>query len=54
MFKNYFEGFKKRAGITILFCQLIIIMVQLATLNQKTMIICKQHPYEDAIVCMEQ
>lgn len=54
MFKNYVEGFKKRAGISIVFCQLIIIMFQLGTLDTKKVIICRPDNYNQQIICTEQ
>jgi len=49
---QYLEGFKKRAGVSIVFCQLIIIMFQLATLNSKRVIICE--PYNHQVICVEE
>ena len=49
---KYLEGFKKRAGVSIVFCQLIIIMFQLATLNNKNVIVCEPHYHQ--VICIEQ
>jgi len=50
--KEYFEGVKKRAGLIILFGQMCIIMFQLSTLNEKSIIVCEQHYHQ--IICIEQ
>jgi len=51
---KYLEGFKKRAGVSIVFCQLIIIMFQLANLNSKRVTICQPDQYQQRIICVEQ
>jgi len=51
---KYLEGFKKRAGVSIVFCQLIIIMFQLANLNKQRVIVCEPDQYQQRIICIEQ
>jgi hypothetical protein len=51
---NYLKRLKQRSAIILLYGQLFIIMVQLATLDQKTTFVCRQNPYENAIVCIQE
>jgi hypothetical protein len=49
---NYLKGLKRRSTIILLYGQLFIIMFQLATLDQKKVIVCS--PYQHLLVCEEQ
>lgn len=51
---KYFEGFKKRAGVSIVFCQLVIIMFQLANLGKQRIIVCAPSYDGRQIICVEQ
>jgi hypothetical protein len=51
---KYLEGFKRRAGISLLACQLALIMYQLWTLGEAKVTVCTPSPYQNQIICVEQ
>jgi tRNA(Ser,Leu) C12 N-acetylase TAN1 len=51
---KYIEGFKKRAGISIIAGQLILVMVQLWKLDQPKVMICNPDLVNQNLVCVQR